>query len=63
MLYSWTPVYRGLRNSGALAADRELPALERWIATMRQRPAVELAMTRYEGTALRVGRDVEAPLR
>jgi GST-like protein len=64
MIYSWAvPVYRGLRQAGALAADQEHADFERWIALVQSRPAVGLAMSRYEGSALRVGRDVEAPLR
>lgn len=64
MIYSWAlPVYRGLRQTAAPGADRALAELERWLASMQDRPAVALAMSRYEGTAVRVGREVEAPLR
>jgi GSH-dependent disulfide-bond oxidoreductase len=64
MLYSWVlPVHRGLialpETNLSVADLRHIP---RWLTSMRARPAVELAMTRYEGTALRVGRDVEASL-
>jgi GSH-dependent disulfide-bond oxidoreductase len=54
-LYSWIkPVYE-------MPAFRttELSNLPRWLGAVGARPAVEIAMTRYEGTALRVGRDVE----
>ena len=64
MLYSWAlPVYRGVRQTTVPAGDRQLADLERWLALVQGRPAVELAMSRYEGSASRVGRDVEAPLR
>ena len=64
MLYPWAlPVYRGLRQTASPAVDRQLAELERWFALMQGRPAVALAMSRYEGSASRVGRDVVAPLR
>jgi GST-like protein len=62
-LYSWIkPVYEAfvrLQDPPRVAALSQVP---RWLATMAARPAVALAMARYEGTASRVGRDVEAPL-
>jgi GST-like protein len=64
MLYSWVvPVYRALLALGEPAWTREFVNIPRWMETMLARPAVRTAMTRYEGTALRIGRDVEAPLR
>ncbi len=55
-LYSWIkPVHEAL---GIV----DLVNIPRWLETMAARPAVAIAMTRYEGTALRVGKDVEAPL-
>jgi GSH-dependent disulfide-bond oxidoreductase len=58
-LYSWIkPLYEasGRMQNPARAAD--LSHIPRWLATMAARPAVDIAMTRYEGTALRVGRDI-----
>ena len=49
----------GMEREARVADLKQVP---RWLATMAARPAVALAMTRYEGSAIRVGRDVEAPL-
>lgn len=63
MLYPWVlPVHRSLLALTEPTSPAARTNIARWLATMRARPAVELAMTRYEGTALRIGRDVEAPL-
>jgi glutathione S-transferase len=68
MLYSWVlPVRRGLLafnppSSRDPAWTASWPHVQRWLETVRQRPAVEVAMTRYEGTAVRIGKDVPAPL-
>ena len=63
MLFSWTaPVYRAVISSEPALADK-LRAVPRWLETVHKRPAVELAMTRYEGSARRIARDVAAPLR
>lgn len=63
MLYSWVvPVYRALVALGEPAWVSEFVHIPRWMDTMLARPAVQTAMTRYEGTAVRIGRDVAAPL-
>lgn len=62
-LYSWIrPLYQASARMRAPAQTVELANIPRWLATMSARPAVEIAMTRYEGTALRVGRDIGGPL-
>jgi GSH-dependent disulfide-bond oxidoreductase len=62
--YSWIkPIYAALRGANGSGPAAELIHVPRWLATMAARPAVAVAMSRYEGTALRVGRDVAAPLR
>jgi GST-like protein len=64
MLYSWVaPVYQALLAVGEPAWVGEFMNIPRWSDTMLARPAVRTAMTRYEGTALRIARDVEAPLK
>jgi GST-like protein len=63
MLYSWVlPVYRGLLRARQPAFVQDFVHIPRWLATVGGRPAVAIAMSRYEGSALRVGRDVEASL-
>ena len=60
MLYSWVlPLHRALAARDQPGAA-QLTHIPRWLSAVRARPAVEVAMTRYEGTALRIGRDVEA---
>jgi GST-like protein len=62
-LYSWIkPLYEASARLREPTQVVELARIPRWLATMAARPAVKVAMTRYEGTALRVGRDVAAPL-
>jgi GST-like protein len=62
--YCWIkPMVETLGRADPAGAAAKLTHVRRWIGTMAARPAVAIAMTRYEGTALRVGRDVEAPLR
>jgi GST-like protein len=62
-LYSWIkPSFehmRGVRDPEWVA---DLTNIPRWLASMAARPAVAIAMTKYEGTARRIARDVEAPL-
>jgi GST-like protein len=58
-LYSWIkPLHGAYVRLREQAESGELTSVSRWLATMAARPAVEIAMTKYEGTALRVGRDV-----
>jgi GSH-dependent disulfide-bond oxidoreductase len=58
-LYSWIkPAYERFSQVPALQMA-ELGNLPRWFGAVGARPAVQIAMTRYEGTALRIGRDVE----
>ena len=58
-LYSWIkPLHGAYARLREQAESGELTSVSRWLATMAARPAVEIAMTKYEGTALRVGRDV-----
>ena len=55
-LYSWIkPAYERFSQM----PGTELGNLPRWFGAVGARPAVAIAMTRYEGTALRIGRDVE----
>lgn len=37
------------------------PQIERWLAAVSLRPAVALAMSRHEGSALSIGRDINQP--
>ncbi|SDR52856.1 GST-like protein [Rhizobiales bacterium GAS113] len=61
--YSWIkPLYESFMRAKRPSRVTDLTHIPRWIATMSTRPAVTIAMTKFEGTALRVGKDVEAPL-
>jgi GST-like protein len=58
-LYSWIkPLYEASGRMRDPAQVADLTNIPRWLATVAARPAVGIAMTTYEGTALRVGRDV-----
>lgn len=58
-LLSWIkPAYRVFTAQSPALADR-WGNIARWMACVGARPAVELAMTRHEGSAIRMGRDAE----
>jgi GST-like protein len=58
-LYPWIkPAFERFSQVPALQMA-ELSNLPRWLGAVGTRPAVQIAMTRYEGTALRIGRDNE----
>ncbi len=62
--YCWIkPLYENFLRAKTPGRVAELTRVPRWIGAMSARSAVAISMTRFEGTALRVGRDVEAPLR
>jgi GST-like protein len=62
--YCWIkPVYDNFLRAKTPGPVAELRHIPRWVGAMSARPAVAISMMRFEGTALRVGRDVGAPLR
>jgi len=63
MNYSWILPLAAYFQAKALEhGEQSFANVARWLTAVRARPAVELAMTRFEGAARRVGRDVERPL-
>jgi GST-like protein len=61
MLYAWVlPVRHGLLAAREPTWISELVHVPRWLDTMAGRPAVRLAMSRHEGSALRIGTDISA---
>lgn len=59
-LYSWIKPAFGVFQTIDPERASDWRGTARWLQTMAARPAVAVAMTRYEGTALRVGREAEA---